>query len=311
MPSAFTTIRPSPVRSIRSPAPKWPSGWPSKGIGAAQERPRAVAPGRFRHPVHRGHRRPRRCRRALRRRLRPGGCRRRQRRPAPSRGRPQHRPPLRRLAPLPAACRHPRARSRRPKSPTIPARIRPLPPNLPPPPPSPSYSPASAPPKAATSKTSRCRITRTTLIAQVAAANPHTIVVLETGGPVTMPWLDHARCRPRSLVSRHSRRPSHRQHPVRQGQSFGQAPRHLPQIRGRPAPSGSARPTEIRRASPPIRNSPARSPLRRPLHRRPEDPATNGSTPKTNSRSSRSASGSPTPRTPTPRSAPPPHPACK
>ncbi len=28
------------------------------------------------------------------------------------------------------------------------------------------------------------------LIAAVAAANPHTIVVLETGGPVTMPWLD-------------------------------------------------------------------------------------------------------------------------
>jgi len=28
------------------------------------------------------------------------------------------------------------------------------------------------------------------LIAQVAAANPHTIVVLETGGPVTMPWAD-------------------------------------------------------------------------------------------------------------------------
>jgi len=29
------------------------------------------------------------------------------------------------------------------------------------------------------------------LIARVAAANPHTIVVLETGNPVTMPWLDH------------------------------------------------------------------------------------------------------------------------
>ena len=28
------------------------------------------------------------------------------------------------------------------------------------------------------------------LISQVAAANPHTIVVLETGGPVTMPWVD-------------------------------------------------------------------------------------------------------------------------
>jgi len=29
------------------------------------------------------------------------------------------------------------------------------------------------------------------LIAEVAAANPNTIVVLETGGPVLMPWLDH------------------------------------------------------------------------------------------------------------------------
>ncbi len=29
------------------------------------------------------------------------------------------------------------------------------------------------------------------LIAHVAAANPHTIVVLETGGPVTMPWIDN------------------------------------------------------------------------------------------------------------------------
>jgi hypothetical protein len=28
------------------------------------------------------------------------------------------------------------------------------------------------------------------LISQIAAANPHTIVVLETGGPVTMPWID-------------------------------------------------------------------------------------------------------------------------
>lgn len=29
------------------------------------------------------------------------------------------------------------------------------------------------------------------LITKVAAANPHTIVVLETGNPVTMPWVDH------------------------------------------------------------------------------------------------------------------------
>ena len=29
------------------------------------------------------------------------------------------------------------------------------------------------------------------LIRAVAAANPHTVVVLETGGPVLMPWLDN------------------------------------------------------------------------------------------------------------------------
>ena len=36
----------------------------------------------------------------------------------------------------------------------------------------------------------RCRATRTALIAAVAAANPRTIVVLHTAGPVLMPWLD-------------------------------------------------------------------------------------------------------------------------
>ncbi len=30
------------------------------------------------------------------------------------------------------------------------------------------------------------------LVSAVAAANPHTVVVIETGNPVTMPWLDHA-----------------------------------------------------------------------------------------------------------------------
>ena len=29
------------------------------------------------------------------------------------------------------------------------------------------------------------------MVSQVAAANPHTIVVLETGGPVTMPWVEN------------------------------------------------------------------------------------------------------------------------
>ncbi len=31
------------------------------------------------------------------------------------------------------------------------------------------------------------------LVEAVAAANPNTIVVLETGGPVSMPWADHVK----------------------------------------------------------------------------------------------------------------------
>jgi beta-glucosidase len=44
------------------------------------------------------------------------------------------------------------------------------------------------------------------IIAAVAAANPHTIVVLETGSPVTMPWVDAAGRDSRSLVRRQRRR---------------------------------------------------------------------------------------------------------
>ena len=35
----------------------------------------------------------------------------------------------------------------------------------------------------------RCRTAQDALIDAVVSANPHTVVVLETGGPVTMPWL--------------------------------------------------------------------------------------------------------------------------
>ncbi len=47
------------------------------------------------------------------------------------------------------------------------------------------------------------------LIAAVAAANPHTIVVLETGGPVLMPWLDKVSAVLEAWVSRHQGRRSH------------------------------------------------------------------------------------------------------
>ena len=48
------------------------------------------------------------------------------------------------------------------------------------------------------------------LVSAVAAANPHTIVVLETGGPVTMPWVDNVNGVLGGLVSRHRRRAGHR-----------------------------------------------------------------------------------------------------
>ena len=44
------------------------------------------------------------------------------------------------------------------------------------------------------------------LVSAVAAANPRTIVVLETGGPVTMPWSDERQRHSGGLVSRHPRR---------------------------------------------------------------------------------------------------------
>ena len=53
----------------------------------------------------------------------------------------------------------------------------------------PSSSPTCGKAKAWTCRSLACLTTRTTHRA-VGAANPHTIVVLETGSPVTMPWVD-------------------------------------------------------------------------------------------------------------------------
>ena len=57
------------------------------------------------------------------------------------------------------------------------------------------------------------------LIAAVAAANPHTIVVLETGGPVLMPWLDKVGAVLEAWYPGDQGRRSHRRHPVRRRQS--------------------------------------------------------------------------------------------
>ena len=93
------------------------------------------------------------------------------------------------------------------------------------------------------------------LVAAVAKANPKTIVVAETGGAIFMPWVDAGARDPRSLLSRHSRRPGDRADPDRQGQSVGPSADQLPGL-GRPARApGHRRPRRARRNA-------RRSPLR-------------------------------------------------
>ena len=53
------------------------------------------------------------------------------------------------------------------------------------------------------------------LVSQVAAANPRTIVVLETGGPVTMPWLSNASAVLEIWYPGIRGARGHRQHPFR------------------------------------------------------------------------------------------------
>ena len=73
------------------------------------------------------------------------------------------------------------------------------------------------------------------LIEAVAAANPNTIVVLNTGSAVTMPWLSQVAGRHGGLVSRPAGRRVHRLAAVRRRRSVRQAAGHLPQEPGRRA----------------------------------------------------------------------------
>ncbi len=75
------------------------------------------------------------------------------------------------------------------------------------------------------------------LVSAVAAANPHTIVVIETGGAVTMPWIDHVSAVLEAWYPGMRGGGGHRQDPVRRGESVGQIAGHF-----REDGSGSAAP---------------------------------------------------------------------
>lgn len=65
------------------------------------------------------------------------------------------------------------------------------------------------------------------LIEAVARANPNTIVVLETGGPILMPWLDRTAAVVEASVSRRARWRGDRVRSVRRHQSVGTLADHL------------------------------------------------------------------------------------
>ena len=98
----------------------------------------------------------------------------------------------------------------------------------------------------------RTPVDQDALVSAVAAANPHTIVVMENGGAQVMPWLRRRQRGAGGVVSRTTRRRSHRQHPVWGCQSLRQTARYLSRQRGRSAPSLDRRagPAHFHRAVP-------------------------------------------------------------
>jgi hypothetical protein len=69
------------------------------------------------------------------------------------------------------------------------------------------------------------------LISAVAAANPHTVVVLITGNPVTMPWID------RVAGVMEAWYPGYREPPLRECRSFRKAAYYVREVSGRSASS--------------------------------------------------------------------------
>ena len=89
------------------------------------------------------------------------------------------------------------------------------------------------------------------VIEAVTAANPNTVVVLETGNPVAMPWRDSVRAVAAGVVPGAARRPRHRRGTDRRRQPVRSAPddasrptsprRHDRELRGPRAPPGVRR----------------------------------------------------------------------
>ena len=77
--------------------------------------------------------------------------------------------------------------------------------------------------------------TQNDLVSAVATANPRTIVVLETGGPAAMPWIDSVAAAIEIWLPGHQGRRGTGQHPVRRRQSLGEAAGDVPEVGGRPA----------------------------------------------------------------------------
>ena len=78
------------------------------------------------------------------------------------------------------------------------------------------------------------------LVEAVARANPRTVAVLQTGGPVLMPWAERVAGILEVWYTGHGRRRGDRQPAVRTGQSVGPPPDHLP-ARREPAAAAAAR----------------------------------------------------------------------
>ena len=135
---------------------------------------------------------------------------------------------------------------------------------------------------------------KTSLVEAVTRANPRTVVVLETGGPVPMPWLEQTAAVLEAWYPGNGRR-GDRRNPLRRRQPFRTPAGHLPgQRRSIASSEDSGRPE--RRADRACR---ARRTLRRNVYRyctmKARRSAINGSLSARDSRCFRSASGSHTP----------------